>query len=902
MKAIPSALKAHYKSGSTSTATLFKVTLASGDQLFFTDHVQDIVYEEETYLSTSGFNTTALESHADMSVDNIDIESFISSDSGVNIGTEEGFFVSARIDRFRPMYWTVDGPRTMSFSLVTNGANSRVDFTSRMDNDFCGLIWESEDTKDHAMLAYQTNRDYRGCVIEFDLAVGGAAPALNSATQGLSMTVEGRDAAGTAFTKFVFLARYITPGVTTAPPDVFAGHVVLNFDDLRAGFLADDPVYTGDIDRVFIGVISNSWHVGATGVVLTANETGWLEMNNLHASGGNSTIIRNEGVVPAHSLGMATSYDDHYNQSPERIVFNCLALGYRTDINHYCGVSTFPEKKYDATLNRLAVINTPGGDTTNVITVPARAWHLNFANLCQLNGYNVIYSVSFETYSLYTREEWVQRDWDGRIGFTGYVPPTYLISPCNDDGQTYLQACFLAFAALMSTVPAGPSGHHLIQIGEPWWWVQTDTLKPCIYDNACRNKFHAATGLFMADIGDMFANPDANALDTAMTTFSQNELGQCCENIRTAIKATYPTIWVSILIYLPTIEQTSLTRRINRPDSHYVYPKFDFFQTEVYEWIINGEPESKIALAMTYPLTTLGYPASLVSYLPGFVPDLTSTGTSSIPPGFDPGLGAKTIWKRIFVNSHNFETYGIWKQMIWAYTIVMRDSVTYREVSSLRAFYYKGEYVQVFPPRLTGGITLDDLRSGRMDYAKVEISEVNYQDLTMGKNILRTGRLGQVSAGTLSLKAELRGLTQNLTRKIIRLTTKTCMADLGDAECKININSYTVLGTVTVLGGANRSFLASPLASYVDDWFTQGKLTFQSGENFGLSMEVRRHTHDGTVELQEQMPFTIHVGDTFVIHAGCTKRFTEDCVQKFHNGVNFRGFPHLPLEKVYTGP
>jgi uncharacterized phage protein (TIGR02218 family) len=41
------------------------------------------------------------------------------------------------------------------------------------------------------------------------------------------------------------------------------------------------------------------------------------------------------------------------------------------------------------------------------------------------------------------------------------------------------------------------------------------------------------------------------------------------------------------------------------------------------------------------------------------------------------------------------------------------------------------------------------------------------------------------------------------------------------------------------------------------------------------------------------MPVDIASGDAFVVTAGCDKRFAT-CRQKFANGDNFRGFPHMP--------
>ena len=193
-------------------------------------------------------------------------------------------------------------------------------------------------------------------------------------------------------------------------------------------------------------------------------------------------------------------------------------------------------------------------------------------------------------------------------------------------------------------------------------------------------------------------------------------------------------------------------------------------------------------------------------------------------------------------------------------------------------------------------ITEEDIHSGTWDYAEVEIFEVNYADLTMGKNVLRSGTLGEVKAGRNKFVAELRGLMQAYSRTIVRLTTKDCTADLGDARCKIPVNLWTVAGTVgsvtdnRVISDGNRTEVA--------DWYTGGKLTFTSGLNAGLSMEVKQSA-PGMLTLHERLPFEIVVGDAYLVAAGCTKRAFEDCRDKFNNYLNFRGFPDLPGSKIY---
>lgn len=193
-------------------------------------------------------------------------------------------------------------------------------------------------------------------------------------------------------------------------------------------------------------------------------------------------------------------------------------------------------------------------------------------------------------------------------------------------------------------------------------------------------------------------------------------------------------------------------------------------------------------------------------------------------------------------------------------------------------------------------ITEADVQSGRWDYAAIELFEVNYADLSMGKNVLRSGTLGEVRAGRATFTAELRGLMQAYSRTIVRLTTQDCTADLGDARCKVALVAFTGTGTVASVSG-NR-VITDMARTEAADWFTAGKLTFTSGLNAGLSMEVKQSS-PSLITLHQEMPFTIAVGDSYSVYAGCTKRFAEDCIAKFANGVNFRGFPHLPGSSIY---
>lgn len=195
-----------------------------------------------------------------------------------------------------------------------------------------------------------------------------------------------------------------------------------------------------------------------------------------------------------------------------------------------------------------------------------------------------------------------------------------------------------------------------------------------------------------------------------------------------------------------------------------------------------------------------------------------------------------------------------------------------------------------------------DLIEGRWDGAFVEVFEVNYADLTMGKMILCSGTLGNVTAGALSFSAEMRGLTQQMQQGVGEVFTPACATDFGSARCGLAIASYTFAGTVTTVSATEnaRSFSASALVQ-ASDYFGGGYVHWLTGANAGLRMEVRSFAATA-IMLVLPMANAIALGDTFEAIAGCRKR-PEDCKTKFasNNIVNFRGFPHVPLNDKALG-
>jgi uncharacterized phage protein (TIGR02218 family) len=184
-----------------------------------------------------------------------------------------------------------------------------------------------------------------------------------------------------------------------------------------------------------------------------------------------------------------------------------------------------------------------------------------------------------------------------------------------------------------------------------------------------------------------------------------------------------------------------------------------------------------------------------------------------------------------------------------------------------------------------------DLRAGVWDGATVEIFIVNWANLANGKIILKRGTIGEVELKDTVFRAELRGLSQALSQKIVELYTPDCRADLGDARCKINLASLTVTGAITA-SRIRRSFADSTRGESINHW-NGGLLTWTSGANVGRKMEVKAFGSGGAFTLFLPMPSIVAVGDNYSLRPGCDKKFST-CKDRYSNVKNFRGEPNVP--------
>lgn len=543
------------------------------------------------------------------------------------------------IQRFDPRFWTVNFPRPMMASVTTIAPDAlRVDCEFHHAGELAGLIWESEDTLDHPLLAYDSNRDYSHTILHFRWRSGGVI-ALD-AVNGPTLTIEGRDAGGNLRSWYVRLWNYAVGTPENAD-------IRLPFSALQSGFvLPGEAVHPSDIDRMFISLVPPGYAPGSTDS-LAGRADGWVEISDICCEGEHAMLAIGDVLLPEHGERIATAYDDSFNQTPERILRSVTALGYRERLVHYAGMSHF-----------FRLVPSPDGllvDEASTLCGPAIRWHTAFFTACKAAGIDPIISLSYELFAEHCPDDWQQKTWNGDYARTGWEPPSALLSPANPDAMGYLRDIAAAFVAMQESAGLPV----LFQIGEPWWWVVPGTFAPCFYDAAARQQTLSRLGrsVTLRDMRDPVGPVKANFLDT-MGDILAESTAALAASVRMAANGPAEIL---LLAFTPTVLDAAMLElhRANLP-AGWAFPAFDRLQLEDYDWLTGGADGLRRA-AYRFADHKLGYPPDRQDYLAGFV--LLADDAQAYWPVIDAALDEA-------------RRRGISQRYVWALPQVARDGYT----------------------------------------------------------------------------------------------------------------------------------------------------------------------------------------------------------------------------------
>ncbi|PIE16786.1 MAG: hypothetical protein CSA68_01160 [Rhodobacterales bacterium] len=195
-------------------------------------------------------------------------------------------------------------------------------------------------------------------------------------------------------------------------------------------------------------------------------------------------------------------------------------------------------------------------------------------------------------------------------------------------------------------------------------------------------------------------------------------------------------------------------------------------------------------------------------------------------------------------------------------------------------------------------ITEADIAAGRFDGAEVVAWLVNWAD--PGQRIIQfRGTIGELQRSGGAFQAELRGLTEALNQPQGRVYQRQDTSVLQDGSFGFDLSQpgyQAELPVEQVTDG--RIFDFADLSGFDQRWFERGKFEVLNGAAQGLVGLVKndRLSDAGRqIELWESLRAPIQTGDLVRISAGYDLR-PETSRLKFHNFINYRGFPYIPGE------
>ncbi len=112
MKTIDPQLVAHLEAGTTTLAWCWRLTRNDGTRLGFTDHDRDIVFDGTVFEAAAGLTTSEIRDGLGLSVDNLEVESALTSDRLNERDLAAGQYDDAKVEIFR-VNWQEPGQRVL---------------------------------------------------------------------------------------------------------------------------------------------------------------------------------------------------------------------------------------------------------------------------------------------------------------------------------------------------------------------------------------------------------------------------------------------------------------------------------------------------------------------------------------------------------------------------------------------------------------------------------------------------------------------------------------------------------------------------------------------------------------------------------------------------------------------
>ncbi len=192
----------------------------------------------------------------------------------------------------------------------------------------------------------------------------------------------------------------------------------------------------------------------------------------------------------------------------------------------------------------------------------------------------------------------------------------------------------------------------------------------------------------------------------------------------------------------------------------------------------------------------------------------------------------------------------------------------------------------------------DAVRLGLFDGADFELDRAymaTYGTVPSGcAPVLFKGRIAEINADRAIITFSINDYRELLNQQMPRwLYAASCQNNLYDASCTLISTNFQSTGTVG--GGSSNSFIVATTLAQASGYFDNGRLSFTSGVNNGLTFAVSSWASTTvTLTLTTPTPFTPSASDQFKVYPGCDLSTGSGGCGKFSNLANFRGMPYIP--------
>lgn len=187
-------------------------------------------------------------------------------------------------------------------------------------------------------------------------------------------------------------------------------------------------------------------------------------------------------------------------------------------------------------------------------------------------------------------------------------------------------------------------------------------------------------------------------------------------------------------------------------------------------------------------------------------------------------------------------------------------------------------------------ISTEDILNGLYDRATVQHYLTNWQE-PENSQLLRTMTIAKVTESNGQFTAEMDGLLSGFDAPQGRYFRRQCDAELGDAQCRINLNNNAYRIESRVLEDADNATVSIEAPNREDTEFINGSLVLNGSTYSIANIQPKGSAWD--IGLKKALKTLVQKDTLCTVIKGCDKSFST-CKNRFGNHINFRGFPHLP--------